>query len=226
MGRFARVREFICANFSCARRCFDLRILEAAREFLIAQPDIAMADVARQAGVGMGTLYRRYPAKDALILHLCLDGMQRAEALPTPRCATTANHRRRFASSCTTHSMPAWAPSRTSPAPSNPTDELLALADRAHDAINRLLAWTQTSGAVRDDITAADLLILLGQVRAIPVSSPDLAALQQRSLALALQAVQATNHDALPEPSATWEDIKRRWLAQQTVAAQPHKALP
>ena len=107
-----------------------------------------------------------------------------------------------------------------------PTDELLALADRAHDAINRLLAWTQTSGAVRDDITAADLLILLGQVRAIPVSSPDLAALQQRSLALALQAVQATNHDALPEPSATWEDIKRRWLAQQTVAAQPHKALP
>ena len=39
-----------------------------------------MADIAHRAGVGIGTLYRRYPSKEALVLQLCLDGMQRLEA--------------------------------------------------------------------------------------------------------------------------------------------------
>ncbi len=38
-----------------------------------------MADIARRAGVGIGTLYRRYPSKEALVLQLCLDGMRRLE---------------------------------------------------------------------------------------------------------------------------------------------------
>src|ERR1044072_8102158 len=60
------------------------RVLAAARAVLTATPDASMADIARRAGVGIGTLYRRYPSKEALVLHLCLDGMRRLDAVPRP----------------------------------------------------------------------------------------------------------------------------------------------
>lgn len=44
------------------------RILEAARElFASAEPDVQIDDVARRAGVGVGTVYRHFPDKEALM---------------------------------------------------------------------------------------------------------------------------------------------------------------
>ncbi len=44
------------------------RIIDAARElFAGEQPNVQMDDVARQAGVGVGTVYRHFPDKDALM---------------------------------------------------------------------------------------------------------------------------------------------------------------
>ena len=58
----------------------DERVLRAAREVLIAAPDAPMSLVAQRAGVGVGTLYRRYPNKDALVAKVCLDGVRAVEA--------------------------------------------------------------------------------------------------------------------------------------------------
>jgi AcrR family transcriptional regulator len=45
-----------------------LRILQAARElFASDQPDVQMDEVARRAGVGVGTVYRHFPDKQALM---------------------------------------------------------------------------------------------------------------------------------------------------------------
>ena len=44
------------------------RIIDAARElFAGEQPNVQMDDVARHAGVGVGTVYRHFPDKDALM---------------------------------------------------------------------------------------------------------------------------------------------------------------
>ena len=59
----------------------DELVLAAARAVLTADPGAAMADIARRAGVGIGTLYRRYPSKEALVLQLCLDGMRQLEGV-------------------------------------------------------------------------------------------------------------------------------------------------
>src|SRR5215217_7635231 len=59
----------------------DELVLAAARAVLTADPGAAIADIARRAGVGIGTLYRRYPSKEALVQHLCLDGMRQLEAV-------------------------------------------------------------------------------------------------------------------------------------------------
>src|SRR5712671_344928 len=44
------------------------RILQAARElFASDRPDVQIDDVARRAGVGVGTVYRHFPDKEALM---------------------------------------------------------------------------------------------------------------------------------------------------------------
>jgi len=55
------------------------RILAAARDvFAQAGRDVQMPDVARAAGVGVGTLYRHFPAKEDLVLALVRDKVQAA----------------------------------------------------------------------------------------------------------------------------------------------------
>ena len=59
-----------------ARRNHE-RILVAAREvFAEAGRDVQMPDVARAAGVGVGTLYRHFPAKEDLVRALVRDKVQ------------------------------------------------------------------------------------------------------------------------------------------------------
>ena len=44
------------------------RLLEAAKAgFAEAGPDVSLEEIARRAGVGIGTLYRHFPTRDALI---------------------------------------------------------------------------------------------------------------------------------------------------------------
>src|SRR5690242_21410195 len=57
----------------------DLVVLEAARDVFAAQgPDAPISAVAARAGVGMGTLYRRYGSKTELLQRLCVLAMQQA----------------------------------------------------------------------------------------------------------------------------------------------------
>src|SRR3954451_4464555 len=63
-----------------ARRNREL-ILAAAREaFAEAGRDVQMPDVARAAGVGVGTLYRHFPAKEDLVRALVQDKVEAAIA--------------------------------------------------------------------------------------------------------------------------------------------------
>jgi AcrR family transcriptional regulator len=46
------------------------RILTVAREVLAASSGVSMTAIAKQSGVGVGTLYRHFPTREALILEL------------------------------------------------------------------------------------------------------------------------------------------------------------
>lgn len=53
------------------------RILAVAREALSASSAVSMTSIAKKAGVGVGTLYRHFPTREALILELYHHDLQR-----------------------------------------------------------------------------------------------------------------------------------------------------
>ena len=55
----------------------DARILEAAREVFLEDPEAPISAVAARAGVGIGALYRRYASKQDLLRQLARDGLRR-----------------------------------------------------------------------------------------------------------------------------------------------------
>ena len=46
------------------------RILSAAREAFLASGEVSLTAIAKKAGVGIGTLYRHFPTREALVLEL------------------------------------------------------------------------------------------------------------------------------------------------------------
>ena len=99
----------------------DQRLLDAARDVFASQGTSAtVAAIAARAGLGIGSLYRRYGGKTELLQHLCLLAMQQAvaaadEALAqTDAAAALTSYIRAYAWPC----APARSP--PSPAPSKP----------------------------------------------------------------------------------------------------------
>lgn len=60
-----------------ARRNLE-QLLAAARDLIVERgPQVPLEDVARHAGVGIGTLYRRFPDRDALLRAVAVDALDR-----------------------------------------------------------------------------------------------------------------------------------------------------
>src|SRR3954447_16238855 len=151
----------------------DARGLSAARRVLTAAPDTPMAEIAAAAGVGIGSLYRRFPSKDALVRTLCLDGMNAiadaarislAEADDDPWAAF--EHFLRRALDRGAGSL------RVLAGTFRPDDELNTAAETMNTLISELIARTQALGAVRDDVGTTDVGLLFEMLRAVRVGTP------------------------------------------------------
>jgi len=193
----------------------DERVLQAARAMLTARPDASMADVARHAGVGMGTLYRRYPSKEALVHQLCLAGMRRLEEVANEALERVEADPWEAFAGFMAGSLAAGAGSLGRLAGTfAPDRELIDVSQRLYQAVQKLLDTVQAAGAVRDDVTVGDVNLLFEQLRALHVRDEErLATLQSRYLALVLQALRAPGAGPLPGPPPQWEEIQRRWTA-------------
>lgn len=146
------------------------RILEATR-VLVARDgaDVAVADVAREAGVAVGTLYRHFATREDLVVAAVeartADLTERLEAASAAARAGedpaelllglvreiaegAAEDRALKAAATAMRSVPA-------------TGEA---AERGLAAVGGLLAAAQDAGGVRRDVTVQDLLVLLAAV--------------------------------------------------------------
>lgn len=138
----------------------------AAAEDMFAKDGLAVSvdDIATRAGVGIGTLYRHFPTKDALVAAIVVDRIGRmADHIETlvdasdagaALCSTLERmveegaHKRDFVDSLGNKDLlmtPALDHNRT----------------RYRKALSKLLARAQHQGAIRDDVQPADITELV-----------------------------------------------------------------
>jgi len=147
-----------------ARRNLD-RILDAAAEvFAELGPDAPIDEIARRAGVGHGTVFRRFPTKDALraaVLAARLDEMQtHIEELLAYEDVGAAFDELVFyaASSCIRDRAFFEGIERCGAG----FTEVLERKETLHDTVNKLIRRARREGYVRRELDAQDLGALVG----------------------------------------------------------------
>ncbi|HET6748449.1 MAG TPA: helix-turn-helix domain-containing protein [Actinomycetes bacterium] len=191
----------------------DQRILEAAREVFTADPTAPIAAVAQRAGVGIAALYRRYASKDQLLRRLAGDGLGRYLAAAEAALADGGDPWEAFAGFLH-RSLDAGAGSLTVRLAGSfsATEELRGQARTAFAVTQRLLERTKAAGALRPDVEAGDVALLLEQLQAVRVGDPRRSSqLRHRYLAMVLDALHQPAAAPLPGPPPTPEELRRRY---------------
>lgn len=193
-----------------ARRNDD-RILEAALDVLSAEPAAPMSAIGRRAEVGQATLYRRYPSRQALLEEVCRRGLTSiADAAHTATKAADAwtgltDFLTWYVDSGTLR-MGALLGSY------EPPDELFELARSANRDMQAVVDRAVSAGAVRPDITGADLTLIATALGALyGLDSERTRQLRHRHLELLLQALARADGDPLPGPAPDAEELELPW---------------
>ena len=197
---------------SDAERNRRLVLEAAALAFAEEGLDVGMAEIARRAGVGNATVFRRFPTKDALyeaivdekIAELVTAGSAAAD-VPDPWDAlvryleATAGLQARdrgFFQATEQHLL------------EHP--ELLRRHRVILDLVEPLVLRAQEAGVVRDDVTTLDVLGLVkGAVACVPPSPGLRADGWRRPLAIVLDALRPEAATPLPIPPLSYDEIER-----------------
>jgi AcrR family transcriptional regulator len=181
------------------------RLLRAAEELFAAHGlDVTLDDVARRAGLGVGTVYRRFPTKEHLIEALFEDKItalaERAEAAarePDPWAALV----RFLADVCTRQAADRGL--REVALGTRHTPPPIAVArDRLVPALTELFTRAKRSGQLRDDVHPTDIPALLVMIGAVTdFAHGTRPALWQRYLNLLIDGLAARREVARPLPT-------------------------
>ncbi|GAA3218986.1 TetR/AcrR family transcriptional regulator [Dactylosporangium siamense] len=146
-----------------ARRNRDLLLAAAREAFETHGTDASLRDIARQAGVGIGTLYRHFPTREALLEALLAsrfdalrDRAEELSATAAPGEALLGWLGELAAGSVTVRGLP----ESVMAALRDEESELHASCAGMRAAGGQLLQRAQEAGEVRADVTAAQVLAL------------------------------------------------------------------
>jgi AcrR family transcriptional regulator len=192
----------------------DDRILAAARAVFLANPSAPISDVAKAAGVGISALYRRYPSKEELLRELARDGLTRY--IEDLRAALADDRDAWQVYSDCLHRVvdgQSQALAQRVAGTFTPTESLGRLAGEAGQLAVALHHRTQEAGALREDVSPADVVLILEMITFVDLPGPDRGReLRHRYLALALQALRTPGSEPLPGSPAAETDLTARWL--------------
>jgi AcrR family transcriptional regulator len=150
------------------------KVLAAAAAAIRREGDgVPLATIAADAGVGVGTLYRRYPSRASLLaalthrsFEMVLGAAQSAGAVDDPLSALGD-----FLERTIDHGPDLILPLHGGPQPL--TEETIALRAEVHRTVAEVIGRGQEAGAIRADVTAYDVIVL-GALLAQPLPNvPD-----------------------------------------------------
>ncbi|KOU50194.1 MULTISPECIES: TetR/AcrR family transcriptional regulator [Streptomyces] len=173
-----------------ARRNHDRLVGEARRSFAEHGTDASLEDIARRAGVGIGTLYRHFPNRDALMNAVFQDAL----------CSLLTRSRELAAAEAPCRALVEWLGAIVThageyrglahalmSASRDATSPLTQCHQPLREAGAGLLRRAQASGSVRDDVSIDDLLQLTNAIALAAEQSPDDPELTDRLLRLTLR---------------------------------------
>jgi AcrR family transcriptional regulator len=195
------------------------RLLAAAKDLFRTQGlDVTLDDIARHAGVGTGTAYRRFANKDALIDALMVDRVGELAAIarecledPDPWAGVTGYFERALALQAADRGL----------------KEVLFSSGRGRErstqarrqiapVVNKLVQRAVDAGAVRSDFSTSDVPVLNFMLNTVIDFSRDAdPGLYRRYLAIVLDGLRPRDDlEPLPEPALTireFQDALARW---------------
>ncbi|MGD6743669.1 TetR/AcrR family transcriptional regulator [Streptomyces sp. BH106] len=177
-----------------ARRNYERLLAQARIAFAEHGTGASLEEVARAAGVGIGTLYRHFPNRHALMSAVfeeaVNDLLARSRALldaPQP-CTALVTWLREII----THAGEYRGLSRALMSASQDASSALArCSDPMREAGQALLSRAQRAGAVRQDVSMADLLQLTNAIALAAEETPSDPGLADRLLRLTLCGITA-----------------------------------
>jgi AcrR family transcriptional regulator len=189
-------------------------VLDAARSLFAEQGfDAQMEDVARRAGVGVGTIYRHYPTKEALIQELLAERMRRltVEARsaraeePTPWDAFA-----RFLAAVADTQADDRSLVQFIAGQIRAGDDLRRAQAELYTEMTSLIEAAQAEGSLRREIAPGDIPLLLSGVgRSIWITGEHAPVLTRRYLAVILDGLRAPGATSLPGHPLTLDDMSR-----------------
>lgn len=188
----------------------DRLVLDAAREVFATQGEAAtVSAIAARAGVGMGSLYRRYGSKEELLRHLCTVAMEQSiEAAEAGLAAEDPwSGLVNYIRACVSLGTGALAPLAGT---IETTARMQSIARRGMRAQEELVARARRVGPLRPDVTALDIAWLIELFgRFGPMKADD--TVRQRLLVIALDGLCANGTNSLPGPAPSAQQYVRRW---------------
>ena len=179
----------------------------AAREvFAEAGLDAPLEEIARRAGVGIGTLYRRFPCREQLVSAALIDKImtyadaaEQALAEPDPWAGFTGFVRRICAMQAGDRGLADLLLITLAP-----TEQLEAIRARANRSVIALIDKAKAAHRLRADMVGEDLLLMLIGNNAIAAAAGgDAPRALPRFVALMLDAFAPHPGTSLPRPPTT-----------------------
>jgi len=141
-----------------------VRLVAAARELVAERgTDVTAAEIAARAEVGVGTLYRRFGSKDALIRDILADGIDEVQSVAESALddADAWNGLSRFFAffSMTQFANQGIAQYLASSI-DIPSEEVCGYNGRLRALVGQLVQRAHSSGDLRADVTLEDIVIL------------------------------------------------------------------
>jgi AcrR family transcriptional regulator len=193
------------------------RLLEAARDVFIERgPGAALEEIARRAGTGIATLYRRFPDRQALIRAVVLDALQRtaeqarqaAGEEPDPFVALA-----RYMHRAIDVRTAAVIPALLAEAPFD-DEEIRRVRLTGPATVQALVDAAHQARALRPDVTSGDIGMLIVRLsRPLPGGFPPETnrGLSHRHLDLLIDGLRATARQPahLGGPVLTLDDLRQ-----------------
>lgn len=185
-----------------AARNRELLLAAAEAEFVERGPEASVADIARRAGVGKGTVFRHFATKEDLIvavvqkhagaLEVIAQSLLEAEdagAALLELLTAAAGQRQQGDLSFLLNARDAGP-------------QVVAMRNRLYATVGLLVDRARESGAIRADVTGTDVVLLMCApnhvVEFVPDPAPDL---WQRYLAIIFDGLRPEGAHPLPQPA-------------------------